>query len=157
MTRGLSILWLLLLPWTGCASGPVAEDASAEKTGLTVPAAVVYFVDEDRWELVTKQAEEYPDEIRFETVLADDSRVTGFLPPERVFQPPTIKWRSLSGIAFRENRWVLWYRHRFVYIEALGFQRQPLKATVRRIENATDPDAPPAYGVSIQNTTTPTD
>lgn len=118
---------------------------------------MIYFVDEDRWEFVTKQADAYPDEIDFETVLADGSRVPGFLPPERVFQPPTIEWRSLRGIAFRENSWELWFTHRFVYIEALGFERQPLKASVWRRENVVEPNAPPLYAVRIQNTTIPTD
>lgn len=122
-----------------------------------MPAAIVYHVDEDRWEVVTEQADEYPDEVRFETTLADGSSMAGLLPPERVFQIPTVRWKSPNGVAFEDGRWVLRYVRRYVYIQALDFQRQPLKASVWRRENVTDPDAPPGYAVLIKNTTIPLD
>lgn len=150
MASRVFILGLLLVSLAGCASTPRADEAS-----LTVPAAVVYHVDEDRWELVTEQADEYPDEILFETVLADGSRVPGLLPPERVFQPPTIRWKSPQSIILRDGHWRLGYIDRHVSIQFLGLRRQPLETFSRRFESFSDPDAPPAYSVSIKNTTIP--
>lgn len=150
MVFRVSILSLLLLPLAGCVSGAPTGNGS-----LTVPAAVIYHVDEDRWEVVVEQADEYPDEIRFETVLADGSRVSGLLPPERVFQPPTIRWKSPNGVVFEDERWVLWYSDRYVSLGTLGLKRQPLEASVWRRENVNDPNAPPLYAVRIKNTTKP--